>query len=330
MTPRVTIIVVNYNSGAHLPRCMQAVKNQTVTDFECLIVDNASNDDSLDRARAETGYDARFRVLEQQDNLGFAAGNNLAAREASGDWIATLNPDAFPEADWLEAILETAGRHPDVAMFGSTQLLDTDPDRLDGNGDRYFAAGVPWRDRSWARFKSAQKNGHDSFETFAPCAAAALYRTDVFRSVDGFDERFFCFVEDVDLAFRLRRRGHRCLQAIDATVHHVGGGAGGGSHSNFARYHGTRNLIWCFTKNMPLALLIPLLPVHALGLGALLAIAVRQGNGCAVARGIRDGVLGVRRIGRDTLDEREQGASTIMGALDWTPYAYLRNRRERM
>src|SRR3546814_17236622 len=66
----------------------------------------------------------------------------------------------------------------------------------------------------------------------------------------------FCYLEDVDLGFRMRLSGHRCLQVVDARVHHVGGVSSGGDGSDFARYHGTRNHVWCFAKNMPLPLLL--------------------------------------------------------------------------
>ena len=103
----------------------------------------------------------------------------------------------------------------------------------------------------------------------------------------------------------------------------VGGGAGGGRRSDFARYHGTRNLIWCFKKNMPTPLLILLTPAHILALAFLLLIATAQGNGGAVARGIKDGIAGLARIERPRSDP---GRSTAIGAFDWTPLGYLRRR----
>ncbi|MEP4379677.1 MAG: glycosyltransferase family 2 protein [Alphaproteobacteria bacterium] len=324
MSASVTVIIVNFNAGEHLRRCVAALKAQSYTDFSVVLVDNASSDRSLDLARAEIGDDTRFSISQPQSNLGFAAGNNRGAANTQSRWIATLNPDAFPAADWLETLVGATKRHPDIAMFGSTQVMANDPAKLDGAGDRYFVAGIPWRDRSRARLDNARKQGHDTFETFSPCAAAALYRSNAFRDAGGFDENFFCYVEDVDLAFRMRRRGHRCLQVIDALVHHVGGGAGGGRRSDFARYHGTRNLVWCFAKNMPIGPLILLAPIHLIILGFFLTIAALQGNGGAVARGIRDGIGGLRRIKREKHDAAAR--STVLDAVDWTPLGYLRQR----
>lgn len=327
MSAVVTIVVVNFNAGEHLPKCVAALKAQTFRDFEVVLVDNASDDDSIARARAEIADDPRFTVHELDANIGFAAGNNRGAANANGKWIATLNPDAFPQPNWLETLIAATRAHPDIAMFGSMQRMADNPDALDGAGDRYFVAGLPWRDRSPARADRALAQGQTTFETFSPCAAAALYRLDVFRDAGGFDEAFFCYVEDVDLGFRLRRRGHDCRQVTNAVVDHVGGGAGGGQRSDFARYHGTRNLIWCFRKNMPTALLVLLLPVHALALILLLCVALLQGSGPAVARGIRDALKGIGDIPRDRLDSSPADArSTALPAFDWTPLGFIRHR----
>ena len=324
--PAVTVIIVNYNAGAYLPQCVEALKKQSFHDFEVLLIDNASTDNSLQKAIATAADDARFSFLEMHENLGFAAANNHAAAQANTPWLATLNPDAFPEPDWLAELLQATRDHADVVMFGSMQINASEPGRLDGAGDRYFVVGIPWRDQNRDRYESAMLDKQDTYPTFAPCAAAALYRRDAFDAAGGFDPAFFCFVEDVDLGFRLRRLGHTCRQVVGARVSHVGGGAGGGE-SEFARYHGTRNLIWCFFKNMPAVLLIPLIPIHLVVLLILLAKATVRGQGKTVWRGIGSGIKGVGAM----LKERRAITTTatvrqIASAMDWWPAAYLRHR----
>ena len=153
--------------------------------------------------------------------------------------------------------MDATTRHPDAVMFGSTQIDAADIRRLDGAGDVYHASGLVWRGHHGAPVGSLPPEG----EVFAPCAAAALYRRDLFLEAGGFDEGFFCYCEDVDLGFRLRLLGHKCIQVAGARVHHVGS-AITGRRSTFATYHSTRNRIWMFVKNMPMALLVPLLPLH--------------------------------------------------------------------
>lgn len=323
MTTDASIIIVNYNAGSHLRRCVASLKAQTTGSFEVFLIDNASTDASVQEASGEIGSDSRFVIVELDANTGFAAANNLGAQRASSPLIITLNPDAFPEPEWLATLLAAASDHPDVAMFGSTQLDAATTGKIDGAGDRYFAGGVPWREQSDRRLNTHLDTG--VYETFAPCAAAALYRADAFRTAGGFDERFFCFLEDVDLGFRIRLRGGRCLQVVNARVQHVGGGAGGGT-SDFARYHGTRNLIWCFFKNMPGVLWPLLVPVHLAVLTVLAMKALLRGRPGPTLRGIRDGLagIGMARNAAFRTNRASGGLSNIVRAMDWSPLAYLR------
>src|SRR5690242_10966967 len=100
--PAVRVIVVSYNSGAYLARCLAALAAQSMPRFEAVVVDNGSSDGSLDGALPADG---RFSVIRLGENLGFAAANNRGAAGARTRWLATLNPDAFAEPDWLAQLL---------------------------------------------------------------------------------------------------------------------------------------------------------------------------------------------------------------------------------
>lgn len=294
-----------------------------MTDFEVIVVDNGSADGSLLPAMAAVAGDSRFVFDSPGKNLGFAAGNNRAAALARGTWLATLNPDAFAAPDWLGRLLDAVSRHPETAMFGSTQLDAGDLGHLDGAGDNYFFAGVPWRGGFGWPTSALPPEG----EVFGPCAAAALYRRDAFAAVGGFDESFFCYVEDVDLAFRLRLAGYRCIQVADAVVRHVGGASSGGSASDFARYHGMRNLVWCFVKDMPGPLFWPLLPFHVGGLALLLIKAALRGEGETAFLALRDALTQLPRVWglrRQVQAARQVGSAAVARALVWSPFFYLR------
>ncbi len=133
-----------------------------------------------------------------------------------------------------------------------------DRGRLDGVGDAYHVSGVHWRIGYGEKVRDSVV--HDA-EVFSVCGAAMLCRRDLFLEVGGFDERFFCYAEDVDLGFRLRLRGQRCWYVADSTVYHVGS-ASTSKRSDFAVYHGHRNLVWVYFKNMPWPLLLIYLPQH--------------------------------------------------------------------
>ena len=317
--PTVCVIVVAYNSAAYLSRCIVALERQTWEDFEVIIFDNGSSDGAL---RDFGALPEGFRVVHSRHNLGFAGGNNRAAAETQAPWIATLNPDAFPEPDWLKGLMAAVERYPDVDMFGSTQVLADDPSRIDGAGDVYHASGIHWRGLHGRPVALLPTEG----EVFAPCAAAALYRSRTFHAHGGFDERFFCFSEDVDLAFRIRLAGGRGIQVADAVVFHVGSGSTG-RRSAFSVRYGMRNRVWTFVKNMPGFLFWLLLPAHiAVNLAALI-IAVARGKGGPAWQGLMDSVAGIRPIWksrREIQSHRRASTWDIAQVITWSPFAMLK------
>jgi GT2 family glycosyltransferase len=253
----LSIIILTYNSAAHLPRCLDCLKGQTVQNFEIILIDNASQDESLAIVRKYQGQ-FNLQIVEQQQNTGFAAANNLGAKMARGEWLVLLNADAFPQPDWLEKLLQAAQDHPEYAAFSSRQLSAENPEILDGAGDTYHISGMAWR-----RYIGypAQGYGLQTREVFTPCAAAAMYLKEAFLEAGGFDEDYFAYFEDVDLGFRLRLLGYRTLYVANAIVLHVGS-ATFGKRSEFAFYHSHRNLIWTFLKNMPSGLFLKYLLHH--------------------------------------------------------------------
>ena len=284
---KIAVLVVNWNGGALLSRCLQSLARQRRPPDQIIVVDNGSTDESL--AIAEP-WCRGVQVIRLTENVGFARANNIAAAAArQADALALLNPDAFAEPGWLEALEGAAQRLPEAAAFASQMRLDGAPDLLDGAGDSYHVSGRAWRN---GHQQPASSGPSGEVEVFAPCAAAALYRRDAFEEAGGFDERFFCYFEDVDLGFRLRLLGYRCFYVPEAIVRHVSS-ALSGYRSNFAVYHGERNAVWTFVKNMPAPLLWRYLPQHlALNLAALIFYPWR-GQGRAAWRAKFDALRGL-------------------------------------
>jgi len=288
---KVSVIIVNWNGEKFLERCLTALMDQTVKPHEIILVDNASSDGSIEIAR-------RFplvRLIALDWNTGFARGNNLAIEAASeeSEWIGLINPDAFAEPHWLKALLEMAEANPGFDVFGSKLVNAGDPTLLDGAGDAYHFSGLVWR---MGHGSPVPTTVESESEVFSPCAAAALYRRSALRELGGFDEDYFCYVEDVDLGFRLRLAGHRCLYVPQSMAYHVGSGTTGGQHSDFAMYHGHRNLVWTFVKDMPGFLFWLLLPLHVtLNLISIIWFALR-GRGGVIWRAKRDAILGLPKM----------------------------------
>lgn len=319
--PTISVIIVNYNSGDRITRCLDCLAAQSFRDFETIVIDNDSSDCSAQAAR---DHALGARMIDAGGNLGFAAGNNRAAREARGDWLVFLNPDAYAEPEWLARLVEASRHYPWADAFGSAQLIAEKPELLDGAGDVYHILGVAYR----GGFRQPVERLASDGECFAPCAAAAMYRKNVFLALGGFDERFFCYGEDVDLGFRLRLSGGRAVQLKDARVLHEGSGVTG-RYSDFTVYHGNRNRIWLTYKNMPGAFYWPMLPARLAFDFYLFVRALMIGTAWAYARAMRDGYGGLRRFTEDR--RRLQAGRTLSpGAFArlaaWSPVSMLRRR----
>jgi GT2 family glycosyltransferase len=254
--PEVSVVVVNYNGRKWLEPCLSAAGSQSGGDAEIVLVDNGSTDGSVELVRQRF---PQVRLHEAGTNLGFAAGCNTGARLARGRYIAFLNNDAVPQAGWLEALKRPFAGNTDVALTTSKIVYLHDPSVVDSAGDGYFRAGGAFKHFHGRPASDASP----SREVFGACGAACMIRRETFDELNGFDEDFFMVYEDVDLSFRARLLGYRCLYVADAVVHHAGSGTLRRA-SWEAVYYGQRNLEWVYLKNMPTALLIRSLFGHML------------------------------------------------------------------
>ncbi len=286
IAPLISVIIVTWNSKKDLPLCLAALSAQTNKDFEIMVLDNGSTDESC--LGLEDKYsDLPLTIKELNKNLGFAIANNIGARLARGKWLALLNADAFPEPDWLDRLIEAAEAHPNV-FFASRQIQANSPAYLDGEGDSYHVSGLAWR-KNYATPVYSQSEPQ---EVFSPCGAAALYPRQAFLDAGGFDEDFFSYHEDVDLGFRLRLRGLSCMLVPQAIVHHVGS-ASTGKKSDFSVYYGHRNLVWTYFKDMPSLLFWLYLPLHIFVNLFFLIYFTLKGQGSVIWRAKIDALRGI-------------------------------------
>ncbi|WP_370337206.1 glycosyltransferase family 2 protein [Parvularcula marina] len=318
--PALSVIIVNYNSGERLTRVFSALDRQTWRDFETLLVDNASSDDSASLA-AE--YPHLVTVKMSPVNTGFAGGVMIGAAMAKGEWLVVLNPDAYPESDWLEKLMAAAMEYGPETLLGSVQLTEGEEDRLDGLGDVYHMSGVAWRGGFG---KSAALTPTEDREIFAPCFAAAALHRERFLALGGLDEDFFCYHEDVDFGFRHRLAGGRAILVHDAIVHHEGSGITG-RYSDFTVFHGIRNRMWTFVKNTPLALMPVMLPAYLFFSTGFLLRSFMLGIGKPYMRGFAAGVKGLPRMLKKRDEVQKTRTTTlrkIAGILSWSLIAPFR------
>lgn len=311
-TADISVLIVAHKSRATIGRCLDALAGQSLAPREILLLENGSPEAEAIEADA---LPDTVRFVSSKDNLGFAAGNNRLAEIAQGRWLALLNPDAFPHPGWIASLDEATRRYPDIRLFGSTQLAADKPGIIDGAGDVYHAAGLAYR----AGYLRSDRFLPDEGVVFGPCGAAAMIERELFAELAGFDEDFFCYNEDVDLAYRARLLGERAVQLRTAVVDHLGYGSSG-RRSDFATYYGVRNRLWVFLKNTPGWLLWVLAPFHAFATLALGIAAIGTGLGGVFWRAIGDGLKAwpdIMRARRRVQQGRRVKPSQIADAMCW-------------
>jgi GT2 family glycosyltransferase len=305
-SPMVSIIVVNWNGAEILPRCLDAIAAQTFTDYEVIVVDNASSDHSADEIETRG---PSFQALRLEENIGWGAANNRGARMARGRWLALLNNDAYPEPDWLMELVDAAERFPEYSCFAPRIIMAKDPSRLDGTGIVCHVSGLAWpRDYR----ESVELAGLEMCDVFCPGGSAALYDRDAYLQVGGIDEIFFSHLDDVDLGFRLRLLGYRCLYVPGAIAEHEIS-ATLGVESDRSVYQVHRNLEWCYVKNMPGVLFWKYLPQHLLANLIFLIHYTLRGQGKAIwsskvdaLRGMQDMLRKRREVQNSTRVEPDE------------------------
>jgi GT2 family glycosyltransferase len=283
---RLGVVIVSFNAQGFLLRAVGSIAAQTRQPDRVVVIDNASTDDS--EAAISTTFPG-VTVVRLDENIGFAAANNIGiAMLDDCDLVALLNPDATADPDWLATLVAAAAAHPEMAGFASMIERADEAGRLDSAGDVYHVYGTAWPGRHGKPLQAAMVEE----EVFGPTGAAALYRREWLIRLGGFDERYFCYFEDVDLNLRLQVAGGRCLYVPAAHVRHVGGTSSGGL-SEFTIYHSQRNLVWTYVKSMPPHLFWRYLPMHVLlNVGSIVSYGAR-GHLKTLLRAKRDALRGL-------------------------------------
>jgi GT2 family glycosyltransferase len=243
-----SIIVPNYNGDHHLPALFDHLAAQTLRDFEVVFVDNGSGDGSLPHAeQLARRHGLPLRAVRNEANRGFSPACNQGIAAAAGRWLVLLNNDTRPESKWLEMLVATASSAPEVGMVASKMLRAAHPEQIDSAGIAVDWMGIVW---DWRGGQVDEVNEREPVEVFGPCGAAALYSRSMLDEIGKFDEDFFAYMEDVDLAWRARLAGWRCLLQPQARVLHDHS-ATLGHTSPRKRFLLGRNKVWLLVKNYP-------------------------------------------------------------------------------
>ena len=288
MTPtsdlEASVVVVTWDGRERLSESLPAIVGQQGVRHEVILVDNGSTDGTA--AWVRDAFPS-VHLVELPGNAGFAAGNNRGFEAARAPLVATINNDAIPDPDWLASLVSAAAAHPDAGMFASRMVYLHDPEVIDSAGISLDPLGIAW-DRNAG---TPLQNDADG-EVFGASAGAALYRRELLLATGGFDERFFAYLEDVDLAWRARWLGWKARYVPAARVRHMHS-ATWAEDSPLKTYHLGRNKVWLIAKNYPLGALIRWLPLILAYDAASLPVTVWRQRSLAAVRGR---LAGLRRL----------------------------------
>jgi GT2 family glycosyltransferase len=244
--PRVTAAVLNYNGRHLLEVVLPSLAAQSYTDFETVVVDDCSTDDSRAYLRSEW---PQVRVIETGPrNVGVAAALNVAVAAARGELVALLNNDVELAPRWLGELVAALDRHPEAATAAGKLLEYRDRRVIDGAGDIFTRAGSAWG-RGGGQFDRGQYEREE--DVFAPTAGAALYRVAALADVGPFEESFVAYFEDVDWGLRAQLAGYRSRYVPAAVGYHMGSQTTRGDAN--PRYYALqrRNILGVIVRDLP-------------------------------------------------------------------------------
>lgn len=315
--PKFSIIIVSYKSQKDIDRNLSCLKEQTYQNFEIILIDNNSPENGISKEQAE-----KVNVFVQnQENIGFAQANNQGAKLANGNWLILLNPDAFPYPNWLEEINKAIDKYQDCENFGCLQLLDGEPNMLDGAGDCFSIFGIAWRGGHRKMFPQHIEDG----EVFASCGAASVWKKSRYEYLGGFEESYGSYYEDVDLGFRHRLEGGRCIQLANAIVSHKGS-ASSSRYSEYAVFHGVRNREIAYFRLMPFWLLVFTLPFHIFAVFALWFHALIRGACVPYSKGIMaafEKTFDAIKQRKNIQKRRKASVFDILKIMSFSPFSLL-------
>jgi len=248
-------VILNYNGAGFIERCLESVLETDSLFFEVIFVDNASTDGSVDTAKELFEENPYIRIILNDENLGFAKGNNLALEHAKGDYIVFLNNDTEVAKNWLKELVDVLKSSPRIGAVQPKLLKLHDHKRIDSTGGFFDFLGYAYVRGEGELDKRQYDHSREIF--YADGASLAIKRSAIDETrLNGavFDPDYFAYYEDSDLCWRLRLRGYRIVFVPTSVVYHARS-ASKGLPLKLA-FHSTKNHIATLIKNYGLGKLV--------------------------------------------------------------------------
>jgi GT2 family glycosyltransferase len=251
----VTVVIVNWNGKKHLKGCLESLQKQSYQDFDTIIVDNGSNDGSVEYI--QKNYPSA-KLIQLKSNMGYSVGINMGLEQSKNKYLIALNNDTTLEENWLSELLKTAESDESIGSCQPKILSLQNPPVIDSVGLSIKSDGeafqIGFQEKDAGQYDNAR-------ELLGACSAALFYRRRALMQIGGFDADFFAYFEDVDVALRLWKAGWKCMCVPSAVVYHYGS-ATAVNESPFKTYLLTRNEYYYRIKNQSVTCLLCFLTVR--------------------------------------------------------------------
>lgn len=281
MAEKVTVIIPNYNGLKFMRPCMEALRQQTCREFQVLVVDNGSDDGSVEWLK-EQGIPTIFL----KENTGFTGAVNVGIKASHTEFVLLLNNDTVAAPRLVEELLKAIQQSQRIFAVSSKMIQMHHRELMDDAGDMYSLLGWAYQ-RGVGR---SSKGYNRPREVFSACAAAAIYRRKVFETIGYFDEMHFCYLEDIDVCYRAKIFGYHNRYCPTAVIYHVGSATSGSKYNGFKVRLAARNNVYLNYKNMPLGqILINSLPLAA-GICVKYGFFKKIGFKKAYVEGLKEGI----------------------------------------
>ena len=245
---KVTIIIPNYNGIKFMKDCIESLRVQTYKNFEILVVDNGSKDESVDYLRDLESYESNLNIkaIYLDENLGFAGGVNVGLAACDSKYVILLNNDTEVFPDYVEMLVNAIEKSDRIFAVNPLMINAHDKELVDDAGDGYSLLGWGYQIGVGEKVADVTKRR----AVFSACAGASIYRKSILDEIGYFDEMHFAYLEDMDLSFRARLRGYIIGFEPRAKVYHLGSATSGSKYNSFKVRLAARNNIYLIYKNM--------------------------------------------------------------------------------
>lgn len=248
INPLISVVILNWNGHQTIERCLKSLYEQTYSNLEIIVVDNASTDDSADLVRDNF---PDVKLIINKENLGFGGGNNIGIQASSGEYIMMLNNDTRLDPKCIEELKKSIEKDEKYGACASKILLEYEDNLIDAAGIVVCPDGLSI---GRGRLESGDKYDEET-EVFFASDCACLYRREMLEDIGLYDEDFFAYADETDMGWRAQLAGWKCIFNPKAIVYHFHS-ASSGSYSPFKAFLVERNRIWVAIKNFPVPLLI--------------------------------------------------------------------------